>query len=911
MTGNFAVLEELVHRNEFDFVILSETHITADIRESEYKLTNYRTFNCLSNSRHTGGVTIFVNNRMKAVEIKSKSENYKTWILMIKMKCENECWNIIDVYRSDKMSVSEFNASLSEFIESNLNFNENVCIVGDFNIDYNINSGDKRKFEVDILNKFGLMQLVKDSTRNTRSTSTLIDYVLSDYVSNIKVEIKKNWIISDHETIKIELPINKKKNESQSIKYVKYDKVKFLAELRKRNFVGILETNNTINMSMQFKMCIELSVSSLIKSFKTKSYYVEWFNDELSELKQNKIRLYKLNAYLGTSESWEKYRKVRNKYKNKCVEVKNSYIEKKIEEKAGNQKAMWKVIKKYVLSEVRQELCEIEVNNIKINNNMDISNKLNEFFVDSVIEINESIPDFQYNDNIRDTVHIFEFRQINTAELEQIIKNSNNKNDFNGLNTNILLDCKEDIFPVLLHIINTSLMEGIFPSTWKESIVVPVEKEKNAKKPEQFRPINMMPVYEKILEKVVCMQLECYFTQNGTLCEEQSGFRKGHSTETALAWVLNEWKREMDDGNLVLALFLDLKRAFETVDRSILLNKLFKYGIRQKELRWFESFLSARTQRIKLGEVYSSSKAVNLGVPQGTILGVILFLVYVNDIKDCLKFSKVSLFADDTLVYIVGKNLNVCENNLNSDADNLFEWLCKNKLKLNIMKTKCMCICSRGHNINIKISNNNIECVEQIKYLGVIVDNKLSFNAHADFICSKISKKINFLYRIRKRISTKCAINIYNSIILPHIDYCSSILYLCSSGKIDNIQILQNRAMRCVLKCGLRTHIVDMLNELKWMSIVQRLKFNALIFIFKLKNGLFPIYLQRNLQYVGSYYNLRNVGNFRLPLYRRTSSQNNILYKGMQLFNNLDVTTKMETNIIRFKKQIEQHIVIF
>lgn len=432
-----------------------------------------------------------------------------------------------------------------------------------------------------------------------------------------------------------------------------------------------------------------------------------------------------------------------------------------------------------------------------------------------------------------------------------------------------------------------------------------MEKVKNAKKPEDWRPINMLPTYEKILEDVVCKQLTQFIEQEGLLCVQQSGFRRGHSCETSICWLINEWKKEIEKGKSIIAIFLDLKRAFETIDRSILLVKLHKYGIRDIEQKWFQSYLSGRSQKVKIKESFSETISVQLGVPQGSKLGVLLFLIYINDIEKSLSQAQASLFADDTLIYYVGENVHECECIMQNEMNSLNEWLCKNKLKLNVSKTKCMCVNDRDWNFQIVMNGEQIERVNEIKYLGVCIDDKLRFNDHINNLCAKISKKIGFLKRIRRHLSLSCALTIYNTIILPHFDFCSSIIYICNSESQNRLQILQNRAMRTVLKCDYRTPIQEMLNTLKWLSVLQRLKLNALLMIFKIKQKLYPIYLQHNINYItNDRYNLRNTGDFRLPLYRRTSTQNNLLYKGLQLFNNLPNYLKNETNINIFKSRL-------
>lgn len=217
-----------------------------------------------------------------------------------------------------------------------------------------------------------------------------------------------------------------------------------------------------------------------------------------------------------------------------------------------------------------------------------------------------------------------------------------------GVNSAIFLNNLDVFGDQLLSVLNRSLSEGEFPTCLKQSVIIPVQKVSNAKTPDKLRPINLLPTIEKVFEKVVSEQFIEYLEQNNILCEQQSGFRSGRSCETALMWMVHEWKSVIDNREKICSVFLDFQRAFETVDHDILLDNLKSYGVKYKELKWFRTYLKNRLQFTKIDSEISSPNFVELGVPQGSILGVVLFLLYINDISSVLKFCKVMLFADDT-----------------------------------------------------------------------------------------------------------------------------------------------------------------------------------------------------------------------------------------------------------------------
>lgn len=423
----------------------------------------------------------------------------------------------------------------------------------------------------------------------------------------------------------------------------------------------------------------------------------------------------------------------------------------------------------------------------------------------------------QYINQVPVIYNNFEFRAITILELKNICKSLKNKPDYNNVSTKILLDNWNITGNILLEIINNSLETGLFPESWKHSMIIPIKKVAKTNKCEEYRPINTLKTCEKIIEKVVKEQLEYYIEQNRILSEYQSGFRKKHSCESAVNNVINRWKYT-DKNKKIMPLFLDFKRAFETIDRNILLEKLAKYGIQGKELNWFKSYLTDRKQKTKVNNVTSRTIDNKYGVPQGSILGALLFILYINDLPNILKNSEIIMYADDTLIFTEADTEQTCRENLEQDMLNINNWLKMNKLKLNESKTKLMEI-NMNNSEDFKINDEIIEKVDNIKYLGFIIDKDLKLKNHIDYICRKIGKKIGFFKRIRNKVSTLTAITIYNTIIKPHFEYGSTILYTCcNKQQISRLQKLQNKSMRAILKCNRYTPTISMLDALKWLK---------------------------------------------------------------------------------------------
>lgn len=288
------------------------------------------------------------------------------------------------------------------------------------------------------------------------------------------------------------------------------------------------------------------------------------------------------------------------------------------------------------------------------------------------------------------------FSVIDVRGLNRIVYRLENKySTEEGITVEIIKKVVSVAGPKICYIMNRSLKEGIFPSERKEAIVVPIPKVQRTKKIEEFRPINKLPIYEKILEIVVHNQLVSYLEVNKLLEECQSGFRVRHSGEIALQWVISSWEKSIGEGKMIGIVFLDLRRTFELVDRNILIKKLEWYRIKGAVLRWFKSYLENRTQRVKFNGMLSDPIAVKLGVSQGSVLGSLLFLLYINDlVKIICGNCEIRLFADDqyTLIYVIGYSSQEINDSLNEQMGKIEEWLNINRLQLNVNKTKVMLV---------------------------------------------------------------------------------------------------------------------------------------------------------------------------------------------------------------------------
>ncbi len=354
----------------------------------------------------------------------------------------------------------------------------------------------------------------------------------------------------------------------------------------------------------------------------------------------------------------------------------------------------------------------------------------------------------------------------------------------------------------LTYIFNQAITLSSFPDDWKMARVIPLYKNGHRNIPGNYRPISILPTISKIMERILYNQLYDYLTEFKLLSNNQFGFRKSHSTATALLDCTNEWYVNIDKKMFNLVVFIDLKKAFDTVNHDILLKKLEFYGITGQAHDLLKSYLSNRRQKCQIDNFISSEHLIKCGVPQGSILGPLLFLLYINNLPECLKNTRPRLFADDTNITATSHTIADIETAANSDLENLKNWLIANKLSLNVAKTEFMLIGSpqiirnaSNAQPNILIENKQIQQVNKAKTLGIIIDQHLSWKPNTENICKKITSGISALRRVKPFIAERDTLtSIYNAIVRPYFDYCSEVWDVFGEIQSRRLQKLQNRA---------------------------------------------------------------------------------------------------------------------
>ena len=394
-------------------------------------------------------------------------------------------------------------------------------------------------------------------------------------------------------------------------------------------------------------------------------------------------------------------------------------------------------------------------------------------------------------------VHTMFLEPVSLEEVTNIFQNlKNSAPGHDELNPSILRSCFPAIKEPLVHILNLSLTEGLFPTELKIANVLPLYKADDNMVFNNYRPVSLLCILSKVFEKVMHSRLSSFLERNKILLNNQFGFRKHHSAYMALMILLDKIVKALESGDYVIGIYLDFSKAFDTVDHGTLLLKLEHNGVRGSALKWFKSYLSDRQQYVTYNGVSSQLKNINCGVPQGSVLGPLLFLLYITDLSNVCKCTMPLFFADDTNLYINGSNINELESLINSELAEIAKWLKVNKLSLNINKTHYMIFTTKRKiipGIVINIEGHIINEVDSTKFLGIYLDNKLNWKKHIAYVSGKVARGIGLIIKARKLLNSDALITLYYSFIFPYLSYCNHIWGATYATNLQKLVIQQKK----------------------------------------------------------------------------------------------------------------------
>ena len=504
-----------------------------------------------------------------------------------------------------------------------------------------------------------------------------------------------------------------------------------------------------------------------------------------------------------------------------------------------------------------------------------------------------------------------------------IMKSKKSFCELDSLPGNVFIHCVDTLVPHITSIFNDSLNSGIFPLDFKDSLVIPLIKKPSLDVNilKNYRPVSNLSFISKVLEKIVFKQIVNHLEDNNLTDIFQSAYKTGHSTETALLRVVNDLLCDIDNGNVCFLTMLDLSAAFDTIDHDILLNRLtHTFGIKDKALNFLKTYLVNRNQKVKINGFYSSEIPLSFGVPQGSVLGPLLFSMYIYPLSDVIDKNIFSYhqYADDTQLYtsFESASINDYATKLTTSTSEINDWMSCNKLKMNNAKTEIM-LCStkvKLKNIeldSVKVGEDSILLSSEVKDLGVFIDCNISFDNHVSFLRKCCYSELRRISTIRPFISEKSAAQLAISLVMSKLDYCNCLFFEMTNENFYKLQLLQNHAARLVKRANKKSSATLLLKDLHWLPIKQRVLYKISIIVFKCLNcNDFPSYLKDLISVYKPSRSLRSADKFLLvkPFKKlKTFGQRSFHFSAPTVWNSLPFELRSCSSLDIFKKRLKTH----
>lgn len=915
-------------------ICLSEVRISLS-EKRYYNIPNYTSYFSCRNSnikKSGGGVGMFIREGLNCNIVKSYGNDFDNFLLIY---INNIKLNVGVFYRPPDSNNTIFMDQLQYIltpVNSLIFCDANINLLDEGNLIYKNYKDTLTSSGYYILNKYDKVL----ATRICKSNSTIIDHMLTNVPSdiyNFNTHLMDHYI-SDHRInitnvnkLKINQTVNVNALNSDSIKIINY---KQISNHLKNNPILL---NNQLNCNDLYNSFLNQLKTVVVKFTYTKEnrkknckYFVkDWMTNEIYNL--IKIR--------------NKYFNLKNKYPNNdlyiklCKELSNKIT--KLKRKAKllffakhlnsikNQKEFWQITNKLIYNKFKHKDKDKNIpqkikneKGVFTENTKEILNIANDFFcnvgakMNSNVDKNNLIPVNTEYINTESNLHLY---PTDTNEIKLTIKNLklNTAAGYDNLNSKLFKICDNELAKPLQIIINTAFKSGVYPDMLKIARVVPIFKDGDKSDISNYRPISILSIICKIIDKILEFRLIKFLNEINFMNKDQYGFCPKSNTEAATFEVINDVQKKLDSNPKLISamLFIDLSKAFDSVNPDNLLNKIFKLGIKNKPFDLLKSYFCNRKQYIKHEEFCSEYRNIKFGCPQGAVHSPLFFNLYINDLSRLLLKGKLIKYADDICLVYFGSDLNSITLDIQHDLDLLDNWFRNNYLSINVNKTKFMVI-KRGEKLIVdkppNINGNFIEQVLNYKYLGLNIDYELKWTVHIDNIKKKILPIIGVLWRLKNCIPEKIKNNIYNSFVNSHLNYLVGIWGNAYETALNPIKTIQCKALKMIHNIDYyttRTEVFTMTQVLNLNNLNYK---NLCVFLYKVQNNLIKNELNITLNSDIHSHNTRYANNYHIDFTRTNLGKFSILIKAIHLFNNLPTYIKDSLSIIEFKKKIKIYL---
>ena len=920
-------LFELNHN--FSIISISETWLK-QYNKANYNLKGYSHISKIRPKKSGGGTSIFVRSDIN-FKIKENINVDLPGVDSIAIEIHKDELNstknviVLALYRPPNINAAHFIIKLTDTMQTLHEQNKHVFLMGDFNIDITEAMLTTNRIVNDFHNLFlsyHFYNLINKPTRVTENTSSIIDNIYTNASKTLVNGIFKTDF-SDHYSIFCVTDLTKPlvKNKTVIKREFNANNIrKFNETLNQTDWGPVynLEDFNESYSYFQKKFDHALNLHFPLKTVEIKyNNRIPYITRGIRQSIKQKHKLYDTYFKNPTDLNKANYKNHRNKLTSLLRIAERTFHEEQLEINVNDSTKCWKIIKEAVgqNSVINDDNCTFHINGNDVNDKQIISDEFNDYFVNIGPNLASNIDNtsnpIEYVNDILNSISIPTITESEVTDILLSLKNSSAGYDeipAHILKQNTILYIKP-----LTHLVNSSINKGIFPDELKLAKIIPIYKSGNKESIENYRPISILSVFTKVFEKVMYKHLINFVDKNNILYKYQFGFRRQHSTNHAVITLVEKITNALDKGKVVVGCFLDLKKAFDTVNHRILISKLRKYGIRGHILQWFESYLKNRKQFVQIKNFKSQIKSPTCGVPQGSILGPLLFILYINDLANVSDVLFPILFADDTSVYIEADKESDLIKTLNEELAKLNIWLNANKLTINIAKSHYMFF-HRGRrksNICSPILNNvSLERVQCTKFLGIIIDDGLKWTNHISYIKNKIAKGFGIILRARKFFNKKTLLNLYHAFIFPYLIYCVEIWGNAANIYLDPLIKLQKKIIRVITFSQYLAHTNDLFVQLQILPFKKLVIHRIGLQMFKNNLGYIPKAV-KSLFTTNSdihKYNTRNRDKMRSAYGKHEFMYSNFRFVGIHIWNYILDHLDINVTLPKFKKTFKTHI---
>lgn len=911
---------------KYDMLLFAETRLMDDLNDL-YRIQGY---NLYSNPRNTagGGVAMYIRENFIVSLIEDfLISNEILESIFVQFSLNSNRYIVGCVYRPPSGNIGDFLIMYSDLLSKiKLMFSSyKIYIYGDFNI--NIFNFNNDKFVLDyiaLMFSNNYSPLILRPTRVCNTSATLIDHIWTND-GNVPVSGIILSDISDHFTLLCNIVVNDSSDRNDVyVEYssrLKYDRVKdsIMCDINNYDWVSLCSNVDIEQCYTIFNDAIraiyDKHCAIIVKRVKRLDVMKPYISNEIKCMLREKHRLQKLFHRRPISYG-EKFRAFRNKLNDKIRKARSNYYKDKLTNIEGDCRGTWGVLNSLMGRGNRPSQCsEFEENGSHVSSPNAIANGFNNYFSGigaSLLDGFESENDDFINYLPPETECLLRFNAVSSEDTRSVIFSI--KNSAPGYDDIPILLFKDNInrlLTIITHICNLSICHGIFPQKLKIAKITCVYKSGDKKLFSNYRPISVLPAFSKIIEKIVANKLYDHLESNRLLTDMQFGFRRVLSTVDAVQHLTDTLYDCFDEGDVAVGAFIDLTKAFDTLDRNKLLIKLERYGVKGRELNWFKSYFNDRHQYVRYGNVESQLKPINVGTPQGSIVGPLTFIIFINDIVRCSNMVKFVLFADDTSVVCKAKTAREAVMTMNNELCNVNKWFHANCLTINEHKSSFIIFHRWKNKINDNIPNltingGNIERVQYTKFLGVILDSNVTWAHHVTNLTRKLSKFIPILYKIRCNLDSKALKLVYNALIYPNLMYCNALWGSCSTIHLNSLIIFQKKIIRVISCKPDRFHTSPLFVELYLLNLSQINHFSCINRTFKsLQMGSTWTTLYASPYVTRS----SNAPTLTLPAIMTAHSRQSVRWRGIKFFNELPELLRNIKNFDTFKKNVKLFLI--